>query len=167
MAPKCPHCNLWNLWMYCLTCQKGLCRCNQSKTLRWEIILDDPGEPSVITGVLINERKITGQPKSKKEIGQCIRTGVPVYKDRGPYQWKEKHGTAKIKEGDRTEMRVETSVRPLLEGDHELRKAGNLLKLEKASYGSALESPGGTHQSCQHLDFLPIRLIFRLLTSRS
>ena len=62
-------------------------------------------------------------------------------------------------------MRAKASVMPLLEGDHEPRNVGNLMKLEKASYGSALESPGGI-QSCQHLDFLPIRLIFRLLTSR-
>ena len=102
----------------------------QSKTLRWEIILDNLGEPSVITGVLINERK---------------------------------NRTVKIKEGDMTEMRVEASVMPLLEGDYELGNVGNLLKLEKASYGSALESPGGT-QSCQRLDLLPIRLIFRLLS---
>ena len=59
-----------------------------------------------------------------------------------------------------TEKGVEVRVVLLLEGDHELRNVGSLLKLEKASYDSLLEPPEGT-QPCQHLDFSPHKAHFQ------
>ena len=40
----------------------------KSRVLRSEIILDYLGEPDVIIGVLINERKKVGQSKAKKQM---------------------------------------------------------------------------------------------------
>lgn len=48
--------------------QKGLCRCDQSKDLRWEIIgLSD--EPSEVTRVLISETQSQSQRKRCEDGG--------------------------------------------------------------------------------------------------